>query len=298
MAALAPAEPTEALVATASRRWHRRARTSPVAAMAYIILAALAAFCMTPFVWLILASVDPHAGPWLQIPGSIDLSNFGRFITDPHFNRFLPNSLILAGGATLLCTSSAVLGGYALSRFRFRGRRALMFGILLTRVIPTAATIAPLYAIAQMLGLVNTHIGLILIMAAQQIPLALWMLKGFFDTVPAELEEAAWIDGAGRLGSAIRIVLPLAGPGVAASALFTFIEVWGDFLTPFILLRDPDLYPISLGLFRAYVVHNLTDWGILTSVAVTYMIPGIIFYLIVRRFLLKATVVGALHGGV
>jgi multiple sugar transport system permease protein len=297
MAALAPAEPTPARVAPRPRREPRRGRTSPVAALTYVILAVLAAFCVIPFVWLILASVDPGARPWLQLPASIDLGNFFRFVSDPHFNRFLPNSLILAGGATLVCTASAVLGGYALSRFRFRGRRALMFGILLTRVIPTAATIAPLYAIALMLGLVNTHVGLILIMAAQQLPLALWMLKGFFDTVPAELEEAAWIDGAGRLGSALRIVLPLAGPGVAASALFTFIEVWGDFLTPFILLRDPDLYPISLGLFRAYVSHSVTDWGILTSVAVTYMIPGIIFYLIVRRFLLKATVVGALHGG-
>lgn len=296
MAALAPVEQPVARVVTRPSRGAGRGRTSPVGGLAYVLLAALAAFCVIPFVWLILASVDPDARPWLQIPASIDLSNFARFVTDPHFNRFLPNSLILAGGATLVCTASAVLGGYALSRFRFRGRRALMFGILLTRVVPTAATIAPLYSIAQLLGLVNTHVGLILILAAQQLPLAFWMLKGFFDTVPRELEEAAWIDGAGRLGSALRIVLPLAGPGVAASALFTFIEAWGDFLTPFILLRDPELYPISLGLFRAYVVHSLTDWGILTSVAVTYMIPAIIFYVIVRRFLLKATVVGALQG--
>lgn len=266
-------------------------------ATATVALTLLAVFCVTPFAWLVLAAVDAHARPWLQIPEAIDLSNFARFITDPHFNRFLPNSLVIAGGATIVCTSVALIGGYALSRFRFPGRRSLMFGILLTRVIPTSATIAPLYAIAQILGLVNTHFGLILIMAAQQIPLALWMLKGFVDTVPTELEEAAWIDGTGRFGSAIRVVLPLAGPGVAASALFTFIEVWGDFLTPFILLRDPDLYPISLGLFRAYVSHTLTDWGIMASVAVTYMIPAIIFYLVVRRFLLKATVAGALQGG-
>lgn len=265
--------------------------------VANVVLALFAVFCVIPFTWLILASVDPHAHPWLKIPEAIDLTNFGRFVTDPHFNRLLPNSLILAGGATTVCTLFALLGGYALSRFRFRGRRALMFGVLLTRVIPYSATIAPLYSIALMLGLVNSLFGLILIMAAQQIPLALWMLKGFIDTVPSELEEAAWIDGAGRLGSAIRIVLPLAGPGVAASALFTFIEVWGDFLTPFILLRDPDLYPISLGLFRAYVAHTTTDWGIMASVAVMYMIPAIVFYLIVRRFLLKATVAGALQGG-
>jgi ABC-type glycerol-3-phosphate transport system permease component len=264
--------------------------------MAVVLVALVAIFCVTPFLWLILASVDPHAHPWLQIPETVDLSNYGRFLTDPHFILFLPNSLILAGGATTICTSCALLGGYALSRFQFRGRRVLMFSVLLTRVVPASATIAPLYAIALMLGLVNSQFGLILIMAAQQIPLALWILKGFIDTVPIELEEAAWIDGTDRFGSAIRVVLPLALPGIAASALFSFIEVWGDFLTPFILLRDPALYPISLGLFRAYVSHSATDWGIMTSVAVVYMVPAIIFYLIVRRFLMKATVAGALQG--
>ncbi len=267
-----------------------------IAGTAYVLLAALAIFCAVPFVWVFLASVDPDARPWLQVPRAIDLSNFAKFVSDPAFVHFLPNSLILAGGATAVTTACAVLGGYALSRFRFRGRRALMFAILLTRIIPVSATIAPLYAIAQLLGLVNTRHGLILIMAAQQLPLALWMLKGFFDTVPAELEEAAWIDGAGRLGSAVRIVLPLSAPGVAAAALFAFIEAWGDFLTPFILLRDPELYPISLGLFRAFVVRSLTDWGIMTSVAVVYLVPGVIFYLVVRRYLLRATVVGALQG--
>ena len=127
-------------------------------------------------------------------------------------------------------------------------------------------------------------------------PLALWLMKGFFDTVPAELEEAAWIDGTNRLGSAIRIVMPLAAPGVGAAALFAFIESWGDFLTPFILVTSSSRYPLSVGLYAAYKGHNVIDWGLLTATSVIYMLPTVILYVIVRRYLFRATAAGALQG--
>ena len=133
----------------------------------------------------------------------------------------------------------------------------------MTRIIPVSATIAPLYLIVQWLKLVDTYQGLILVLAAQQLPLAIWLMKGFFDTVPGELEEAAWVDGASRLGSAVRIVLPLAAPGVGAVALFAFIESWGDFLTPLILITSSDKTPISIGLFQAFTYRNQVDWGLL-----------------------------------
>ena len=150
-----------------------------------------------------------------------------------------------------------------LSRFDFRGRRVLMFGILMTRIIPVSATIAPLYLIVQWLKLIDTYQGMIVVLAAQQLPLAIWLMKGFFDTVPGELEEAAWVDGASRLTSALRIVLPLAAPGVGAVALFAFIESWGDFLTPLILITSSDKTPISIGLFQAFSYRNQVDWGLL-----------------------------------
>lgn len=264
--------------------------------LAYATLAGLAGFCALPFCWIVLAALDPKAGLYLALPEQPGLGNFGRFFGDLGFVRLLGNSLIYSGGATFVTTTCCVLGGYALSRYAFPGRRSLMFAILLTRVIPLTATIAPLYLIALRLGLANTYHGLILILAAQQIPLSIWILKGFFDTISIELEEAAWIDGAGRLGSALRIVLPLAAPGVAAAALFTFIETWGDFLTPLILIQDPERFPLSIGLFRAYTGRNLIDWGLLTAVSVVYMLPSLIFYLVVRRYLTRATVAGALQG--
>jgi ABC-type glycerol-3-phosphate transport system permease component len=276
---------------------HRRRRKFTVSlGLVYVFLAVTALFCFIPLLWVATSSVDPAAGVHLQLPASIDLSNYTRFLSDPQFSRYVVNSLLMAGGATAVTISSAVLGGYALSRFAFRGRRTLMFAIILTRIIPVSATIAPLYVIVQRLGLVDTYQGLIFVLAAQQLPLALWLMKGFFDTVPAELEEAAWIDGTGRLGSALRIVLPLAAPGVGAAALFAFIEAWGDFLTPFILVTSPDRFPLSVGLFVAYKAHNLVDWGLLTATSVIYMLPTVVLYLLVRRYLLRATAVGALQG--
>jgi multiple sugar transport system permease protein len=273
-------------------RW----RVSRALPFAYAILLGLAAFCVLPFGWVVLAAFDPHAGLYLAVPEQLSLENFARFFADPGFVRLLFNSMIYSGGATAVVTVCSVLGGYVLSRYSFPGRRTLMFGILLTRIIPVTATIAPLYIIALRLHLADTYHGMILILAAQQLPLALWILKGFFDTIPAELEEAAWIDGAGRLGSALRIVLPLALPGVTAAALFTFIETWGDFLTPLILIQSPEQFPLSIGLFRAFSGRNIVDWGLLTSVSVVYITPSLVFYLLVRRYLVRATVVGALHG--
>jgi multiple sugar transport system permease protein len=264
--------------------------------LTYVALAALAVFCILPFGWLVAAAVDPDAGLYLALPARPGIDNFVRLFTEADSLRLLVNSMIMSGGAVLLLVVVCTLGGYALSRYGFRGRRVLMFGILLTRVIPATATIAPLYAICLRLGLVDSYLGLILVLAAQQVPFTLWMMKGFFDTVPIELEEAAWIDGAGRVESAFRVVLPLAGPGVAAAGLFAFIAAWGEFLTPLVLISSPELWPISIGLFRAWVAYTQVDWGLLAAISVVYMLPAIIFYLIVRRFLLRATVVGALAG--
>jgi multiple sugar transport system permease protein len=274
----------------------RRGPRSRALPLVYLFLAVLAVFCVVPFAWIVLASVDPSAGVHLQIPVSIDLSAYNRFLTDPQFSRFVLNSLIMAGGSTVVVILTSALAGYALSRFNFRGRRVLMFAILLTRIIPVSATIAPLYLIVQALKLVDTYQGLILVLAAQSLPLAIWLMKGFFDTVPIELEEAAWVDGASRLGSALRIVVPLAAPGVGAVALFAFIEAWGDFLTPLILITSTDKTPLSIGLFQAFSYRNQVDWGLLTAISVVYMLPTVVLYLLVRRYLLRATVVGAIQG--
>ena len=270
-----------------------RSRLRRVAA--YIGIGVLSIFCALPFGWLLLASVDARPGLYLKLP-DLTLQNFADFFADPTTPRLLANSLIIAGGGTVLTVVLGMFGGYALSRFQFFGRRTLMFAILLTRVVPPTATIVPLYMMMVTISLENAYTGIILVEAAYQLPLVLWLMKGFFDTIPKEIEEAAWTDGASRIVGAIRVVFPLSRPGIGAGALFAFINIWGDFLTPLVLLQTPEKYPISIGLFRSFTAFNQVNWGLLTATAVLYMLPTLLLYLVVRRHLLKATMTGALKG--
>ena len=285
----------EQRVASAVTRTPGRGRRVAGHIVVYVVLAVMALFCVVPFVWILLGSVDAHASVYLRAP-NWTLHNFVEFFSASGTPMLLVNSIIIAGGGTILCIVLAMFSGYAFSRFRFPGRRTVLFGILLIRVIPPTATIAPLYVLVLDLHLNNSYLGIILVEAAFNLPLALWLLKGFFDAIPPSLEEAAAVDGASRWGAAMRVVFPLALPGLGAAALFTFISIWGDFLTPLVLLQSPNMFPISIGLFQAYVGFNEVKWGLLTATAVIYMVPTLLMYLLVRRYLLRATLSGALKG--
>lgn len=261
----------------------------------YALIGVLAAFCIVPFGWLIATSVDSHAGNVLQWPG-LTLEHYGKLFTQAGTIQLLGNSLLIAVGATLLTMLLGFVGGYALSRFRFHGRRFFMFFILLIRVVPPTATIVPLYLLMTKIHLNNSLFGLILVEAASLLPLTLWQMKGAVDAVPLEIEEAGWVDGSTRLNAVGRIVFPVIGPTFGAAAIFAFVGAWGDFLTPLVLLQSQDLYPLSIGLFRAFSGFNQVDWGLLTATAIIYMIPPTLLYLVVRKYLFKAAISGAVKG--
>jgi multiple sugar transport system permease protein len=248
-----------------------------------------------PFSWLVLAAFDRQASIFVKVPAAWTLENFVNLFVNQDGLRLIVNSLIYSGGATLVLVVVATMAGYVLSRYGFPGRRTLMLGILLIRVIPPTAIIAPLYVIATSLGFLNTYYGVTLVLASWQLPLALWLMKGFFDTVPIQIEEAAWVDGATRLRAAFRVVLPLAGPGVGAVALIAFIGAWNEFLIPLVLISDADKQPIALGLFRAYISYTQVDWGFLAALSVIYVIPAVVFYVVARRAL-QQSVAGGLAG--
>ncbi len=261
----------------------------------YLVLGVLALFCLLPFAWLFEGAFDPKASVYLQTPSRLTLDNFGRAFNQSGALSLLTNSLIMGVGAVVLVVICAVLAGYTLSRLTFRFKRALMYTILLSQLIPITATIVPIYSIFITLRLVDTYQGMILILATFQLPLALWIMKSFFDAVPIELEEAAWMDGAGRFRTIVAVIVPLALPGVAAAALFTFIGAWGEFTLPLILLSSPDKLPLSLGIYRAYQSYFLVDYGQLTAMSLLYMAPGLLFFVVTRRYLTRVTVVGAVR---
>ncbi|WP_222119140.1 carbohydrate ABC transporter permease [Microbacterium sp. 1.5R] len=277
----------------------RRRPLTPIAAvqrtLGYILISLMALFCLVPFAWVVLSAVDSEAGPTVQLP-TFAMDNFVKFFTDAATPQLLVNSLIIGVSATVLNLALGLAGGYALARYRFKGRRFFMFGILLIRVIPAPATIVALYLIMVNIGLSNTLFGLIIVEAAFQLPVTLWLLAGTISAVPIELEEAAWIDGNSRLQAIWRVVLPLVGPGLGAAAMLSFMGVWGDFLTPLVLLQSSDLYPLSIGLFRAFSEYNQVDWGLLAASAIVYLVPPAVLYVFVRKHLLRTSLGGAIKG--
>jgi len=280
------------------RRFRRRPLTAVEVVqriLAYTLLVLMVLFCLVPFAWVVFSSIDGNAGPNVQIP-ALSFDNFGRFFTSAGTPMLLVNSLIIGVGGTVLNLVLGVAGGYALARFEFKGRRAFMFSILLIRVIPAPATIVALYLIMVNLKLTNSLFGLILVEAVLQLPVTLWLLKGTISAVPIELEEAAWVDGNTRLQAIRRVVFPLIGPGLGAAAMLTFMGIWGDFLTPLVMLQSQELYPLSIGLFRAFSEHNHVDWGLLAASAVVYVVPPAVLYIFVRKHLLKSSLGGAVKG--
>lgn len=262
---------------------------------AYGLLVLLAIFSLVPFAWVVLAAFDAHATIYFQIPRTWTLQHVIDLFTEADGVRLIVNSLIYTLGATVVTIIVCTMGGYVLSRFAFPGSRVLLLGILLLRIVPPTATIVPLYLLATSLGFRDTYHGVILVLAALQTPLALWMLKGFFDAVPIAIEEAALVDGASRLRAAFQVVLPLAGQGVAAAGLIGFIGAWSEFLIPLVLISDQDKMPISIGMFRAWISYTQVDWGLLAALSITYMIPAVVFYVIARRAL-QSSIAGGLSG--
>ena len=286
---------------------------------AYGILALISIYCVVPFFWVFVASVDAEPGQFLAWPREWTLSNYTNIFTEQEGFRWIANSFIIVGMATLIVVVLGGLGGYALSRTRAWWKRPFLYTIILIRVVPPTALIVPLYKVLltanlaigsvvrtvmppdlvrptmHIVGFIDGYLGIILVLAAMQLPLALWIMKTFFDTIPRDYEEAALMDGATLLQRIRRVLIPLALPGLGAAGLFAFIVAWGDFLFPLIFLSSPELQTLPLGLFRAYMRVNQVDYGFMAALAVIYTAPAVIAFGFARRFLVR-TFTGGVKG--
>lgn len=267
----------------------------------YLFLIVFSIFILIPFIWPFLSAFTEKpenvSSLYLYWPVAFTWDHFWNAI----FGRgqaltLLRNSIFAVGTAVLLALAICSMGGYALSRARFRFKRALMFAILLVQIIPGTATVLPLYLIMRELHLLNSLWGVILGMTAGAIPFMLWVMKGFIDTVPIELEEAAFLDGASQWQALMRVVFPLTLPGIGAASILAFNGAWSTFFLPLILLSDADKFVMPLGLFRALIAYTNLDYGMLNAMALIYMLPSFLIFIFARQYLIKGTMAGAMAG--
>lgn len=236
-----------------------------------------------PLVWLITASLDAKPSLAIALPDVITFDNF-RAIMDPKLTfKPLWNSVLLSGGTAVLTVVFAALAAYPLSRYRMRVTRPFLYAILFGTCLPITAMMVPVYSLFVQIKLIDSLFGTILFMTASSLPIAIWMLKNFMDSVPIELEEAAWVDGASSMRTLTRIVLPLMRPGIAVVFIFVFIQAWGNFFVPFVLLLSPSKQPAAVSIFNFFGSYGAVAYGQLAAYSIVYSLPVLALYVLVQR---------------
>ncbi|MBN9742505.1 sugar ABC transporter permease [Amycolatopsis sp. A1MSW2902] len=252
-----------------------------------------------PTYWMFTTSLktpgDVLSPKYDLIPTSATLSNFASALTKPGFVTYLSNSLIVTLGAVLAALVVGVLAAIPLARFRFRGRKGFLLLILVAQLAPLSALFIPMYLLMRDIGLLNTLPSLLLVYFATSLPFTVWMLYGFVNGIPYDLEEAAMIDGCSRVGAFRRVTLPLLGPGLVTTSVFSFITAWNEFLFALVFMRDQSKQTLPVWLSSFKTAFSI-DWGGVMAASVIYAIPAVIFFLIVQRKLVSGMTAGAVKG--
>lgn len=261
------------------------------------ILAVLGVLFLVPMLWVVLASLDAEATFSLAVPAAPTLDNFAAVLTPALTFRPLLNSLLLSGGSALVAVAVATLAAYPLSRYRLRFNRAVLYAVLFGICLPVTALMVPVYTMFAAVDLVDSMPATILFMASTSLPIAIWMMKNFIDSVPVEVEEAAWTDGASTLGTLRRIVVPLVRPGIAVVFIFVFVTSWGNFFVPFVLLQSEEQLPGAVSIFAFFGQYGGVQYGQLAAYSLIYSAPVLAIYVFASRFIGGASALtGAVKG--
>ena len=261
----------------------------------------LTAFALGPFVWVFLSSfktrAELYATPLVYLPQHFTLVNYVDAWTSrlTPFSRFFANSLWVSSVTMVATTMISILAGYALARFRFVGRDVFLLVFLATQMFPAVLLIAPLLSQWYALGLIDTYQALIYSNFSFTVPFTVWMLVGYFESIPRELEESAMIDGCGRFGALLRIVLPLAAPGVAATAIFAFVSSWSELLFAITFTTQTEMRTLSAGLLYMVGQYEI-QWGQLSAGVIISTVPVAVLFTFLQRHLIRGLTAGALKG--
>lgn|SRR5690606_9424930 len=265
----------------------------------YAVLAVSAAIAVYPITRIFTISLRPGnrllSTSLSIIPEGATLANYSELLTETLFLRWMLNSTFVALVVTLTGVALASTAGYALSRYRFLGRGSVLSGLLVTQMFPATMLLLPLYVVLIQLQLLNSYIGLIIIYTATALPFCVWQMKGYYDTIPFSLEEAARIDGCSPWQAFYKVVFPLAAPALVITALFSFMTAWNEFVIANVVIQDAELFTLPLGL-KLFQGTMVTQWGLYAAGALIVSIPVVILFLVLSRYLIGGLTLGAVKG--
>jgi multiple sugar transport system permease protein len=256
-------------------------------------------FLLFPFFVMISTMLKPstevYTSPPYWIPKKIALSNFVKIWAQHPMAKYFRNSLIIAAGTTLLTTVLCVPAAYAVARFRFLGQKFVLYMYLVVQMFSPIIVVIALFKIISRMHLLDTYLGLVLVNTVFTLSFVTWMLSGYFRSIPVDIEEAALIDGCSRLQTIIRIMLPIAAPGLVTTIIYSFIASWNEFMFALTLVQSIGKTPLTLGLYN-FVGRYTTQWEFLTAAAFLAIIPVIVLFLLIEKNLVAGIVGGAVKG--
>ena len=264
----------------------------------HAILIFLSALIIVPVLWILDTSFSPgnsltssdgfNTGDWTT-------EHFNNILSSDEFYLWVKNSLIVSIGTTILGLSIAIPAGYGFSRYNFYGKKSIMFSFILVQMFPGVIIIVPYFILMKTLGLLNTSIGLIFAYSVTALPLCVWMLKGYFDTIPRELEEAARIDGCSQFKVFWKIIIPLSLPAIAVTALFSFLAAWNEFLLALTFNTGNDNYTLPVGL-ASFISPTKQLWGDFAALSIIAAIPIVVLFIVFQKYLINGLTAGSVKG--
>lgn len=265
-------------------KWRRRVFGK---VLPYAILTLIGICFLLPLLWVAVASFDSNASQILQIPRHITLGNYINVLKSKTNQRSFGIGLLISVLQTVLVVVVAGLCAYPLSRYQMKNKKLFMYSILFMTSLPITALMVPVYQLFITVKLYDNIFGVILFLTASALPYGIWMMKNFMDSIPIELEEAAWVDGAGTFTTLRKVIAPVMLPGIFTVAIYTFSGSWGNFFVPYILISSAEKYPASVMLYQFFGNHGMIAYGPLAAYSVLYAAPSVLLYIISQRYMSK-----------
>ena len=277
----------------------RSAMRTAGSVLKYLTILVLFVFLLFPVYWMLATSLKTNPESYRIIPTLwpelISFDGYRTLFEDGKFLIYYQNNLIVSAMAAVVICFISVFAGYALSRFHFRWNVVLLATFSFSQMMPVISRLISLYTILRKLGMTDTHIGLVLAISATQVPFCVSLMASFFDGIPRDLEEAANVDGCGRMKTLMRIILPLVVPGLLAVGVYSFLMTWDDYLHAITLVRSPELWTLSQGLKLTYL-GEVSDWQLINSASILGALPMIFVFFFFQKYMVKGLVAGAVKG--